>query len=144
MIPSSSASSISSSAAGISSRFSRHTRCTSCAPSRKAESEMSIISRAATASRLPCEGSNVLHAACVLAKHLAGCGAGHIHGHVAAADDQNLFADGEPVAEIYIEQKIDALIDAVEIHAWNRQVAAAVRADRNEDGIEVRAADRQW
>jgi hypothetical protein len=118
-------------------RFSRQTRCTSCAPSRKAESETSIISRAATASMLPCEGSKFSTPPGMLAQHFAGRGPGHIHGHVAAADDENLLADGEPVAEIHIEQKIDALVDAVQIHAGNGEVAAAVRANRNQNGIEV-------
>ena len=35
------------------------------------------------------------HAARMLAQHLARRGPGHIHGHVAAADDENLLADGE-------------------------------------------------
>ena len=59
----------------------------------------------------------VFHAGGMLADHLARCGAGHIHGHVAAADHKDLLADGELVAEIHIEQKIDALVDAVEIDA---------------------------
>ena len=43
------------------------------------------------------------------------------------------------VTEIHIEQEIDALVDAVEIHAGNSEVAAAVRADGNQNGIEVAA-----
>ena len=57
MIPSASASSISSRAAGISLRRSRHTMSTSRAPSRNAESETSTISRVATAVTLSAEGS---------------------------------------------------------------------------------------
>ena len=43
------------------------------------------------------------------------------------------------VAEIHIEQKVDALVDAVEIDAGNGEIAAAMRADCNQDGIEVAA-----
>jgi hypothetical protein len=73
----------------------------------------------------------------MLAQHFACRGPSHIHSHVAAADDDNLLADGEPVTEIHIEQKIDALVDSVQIHAGNGEVAAAVRADCDQNGIEV-------
>ena len=73
----------------------------------------------------------------MLAQHLAGRGPGHIHGYVAAADDENLLADGEGVAEIHIEQKVDALVDAVEIDAGNGEIAAAMSANCDQDGIEI-------
>ncbi len=55
-MPSASASSISSRAAGISSRRSRHTMLTSRAPMRNAESETSIISCVATAAMFSSDG----------------------------------------------------------------------------------------
>ena len=79
----------------------------------------------------------VLHTAWMLAQHFARRGPGHVHGHVAAADDENLFADGEPVTEIHIEEEIDSFVHTVKVHARNREIAAAVRTDCNQNGIEV-------
>ena len=66
------------------------------------ERETSIISRAATASMLPCRRLEVFHTARMLAQDLARCRTSHVHGYIAAADYQNLLPDGEPVTEIYI------------------------------------------
>ena len=45
---------------------------------------------------------------------LAHGGAGDVDGDVAAADDHDLLADGEAVAKIHVQEKIDAFHDAVE------------------------------
>src|SRR5579859_1613474 len=55
----------------------------------------------------------VFDTAGMLTEHLASSGAGNIHGHVAATDHEDFFADSELVAQIHIEQKIDAFIDTV-------------------------------
>ena len=51
----------------------------------------------------------VLDAAGMLLDDFARSGAGHIHGDVAAANHNHFLADGELVAQIHVEQKIDAL-----------------------------------
>ena len=118
MMPSSSASSISSSAAGISSRLSRQTRLHFLrAQAQRGERNVHHFARGHCASFSA--RARVLDAAGMLAQHLAGGGARHVHGHVAAADDDHFLADGEPVAEIHVEQEIDALVNAVEIDAGN-------------------------
>ena len=82
----------------------------------------------------------VLNAAGMLPHDFA-CGrACHVHGHVAAANHNNFLADGEVVAEIHVEQEIDALVDAVEVDAGNAEIAAAVRAHGDQHGIESLAA----
>jgi hypothetical protein len=48
----------------------------------------------------PLRRLEVLHPARMLTQHLARRGPGHVHGHVAATNDQNLLPIGEPVAEI--------------------------------------------
>jgi len=104
------------SAAGISARFSRHTRCTSCAPSRKAERETSIISRAATASMLPCDGSKFSTRPRADAElHVQRSGQ-HPWPHCRRRSPVP-FTDGEPIAQVDVEQEIDALVDSVQIHA---------------------------
>jgi hypothetical protein len=75
----------------------------------------------------------------MLAQHFAGRGAGHVHGHVAAADHQDLFSDGEAVAEIDVEQKVDALVNAVQVYAGDGEIAAAVRAHGDQHRVEVTA-----
>ena len=75
----------------------------------------------------------------MLAQHFTGRGASHIHGNIAAADHQYFLADGEPVTEIDVEQKIDALIDAIKIYARNGEIAAAVRTHGDQHRIEVAA-----
>ncbi len=98
---------------------------------------MSTISFVATAETFSAEGSSVLDAAGMLLDHFAGRGASHVHGDVAAADHDYFLADGELVAEIHVEQKVDALVDAVEIDAGNGEIAAAMRANRDQHGIET-------
>ena len=81
---------------------------------------MSTISRVATAAaRFPGKVQHPPHLHCVLFHDLAGCGARHIHGDIAAADHNYLFADRELVAEIHVQQKINAFVNAVEINAGN-------------------------
>ena len=89
---------------------------------------------------LSADGSSVFHAGHMLAHHFAGRRAGHVHGHVAAADDDDLLADGELVAEVHVEQKVDALVDAVEIDAGNSQIAAAMCTHGDQHGVEALAA----
>ncbi len=79
----------------------------------------------------------MLYAGRMLAQHFARSGASHVHGHIAAADDQHFLPDGELVAEIDVEQKIDALVHAIEVHAGNGEVAAAMCADRQQHRIEA-------
>ena len=78
----------------------------------------------------------IFHAAGMLLDDFARCRASHVHGDVAAADHDHFLADGELVAEIHVEQEIDALVHAVEIDAGNGQVAAAVRAHGDQHRIE--------
>ena len=61
----------------------------------------------------------VFHAAGMLLDDFTRCRAGHVHGDVAAADHDYFLADGELVAEIHVEQEVDALVDSVEIDAGN-------------------------
>ena len=42
-----------------------------------------------------------------------------------------------PAAVIYVQQEVDSLINAVEIDTRNREIAAAVRADRDQHRIEA-------
>ena len=68
-------------------------------------------------------------------------GTRHVDGYVAAADDHHLFADGETVAKIYVQKKIDALHDAVQLMPRKIQVAAAVQAEREQHGFVTLAAE---
>ena len=72
----------------------------------------------------------------MLAQDFARGRARHVHGDVAAADDEHVPADGELVSEIDVEQEIDAAVYAIQIHAGNGEVAAAVRADGQQNGVE--------
>src|SRR6266849_3248414 len=56
-------------------------------------------------------------------------GACNVNRYVTAADDNDLFADREAVAEVDVEKKVDALHDAVEFMARQIQVAAAMKAE---------------
>src|SRR5579864_6279427 len=60
----------------------------------------------------------------------------HIHGNVAAADNNDFLADGELVAKVYVEQEIDALMHAVEINAGDAQIAASMCSHCDQDGVE--------
>ena len=72
----------------------------------------------------------------MLLDNLAGRGASHVHGDVAAADHDDFLADGELVSEIHVEQEVDALVHAVEIDAGNTEIAAAMRADGDQHRVE--------
>ena len=58
-----------------------------------------------------------LHAASMLLNDFARGRARYIHGNVAPTDHDDFFADGEFVAEVHVQQKIDALVNAIEIDA---------------------------
>src|SRR5664280_2689446 len=82
----------------------------------------------------------------MLAQHLARSRARDVHGDVAAADDDDSLPDGELVAEIDVEQELDAAMHAIEINSRDREVAAAMCANCDQDGIEALAsqfADRE-
>ena len=82
----------------------------------------------------------------MLPQHFARGGSGHIHGDIAAPDDQHFLADGELVAKIDVQQELDAAMHAIEIDARYRQVAAAMRTDRDQHGIKAlmsQFADRE-
>ncbi len=98
---------------------------------------MSTISLVATALTFSCEGSRSSTPADMLVDDFASRGTRHVHGDVAAADHDDFLADGELVAEIHVEQKIDAFVDAVEIDAGNGEVAAAMRADGDQHRVEA-------
>ena len=78
----------------------------------------------------------ILHAACVLTNHFARGRAGYVHGDVTAADHDHFLADGEFVAEIHVEQEVDAFVHAIEIDPGNAEIAAAMRAHGDEHGVE--------
>ena len=75
----------------------------------------------------------------MLAEDLACGGAGDVHGDVAAADDEDFFADGEAEAEVDVEEEVDAFVDAIEVYAGDGEVAAAVGSDGDKGGVEVAA-----
>src|SRR6266567_5313780 len=52
----------------------------------------------------------------------------HVDRYVASANDYNLFADGEAVAEIDVQKKIDAFHDPIQLMTRKIEVAAAVQA----------------
>jgi hypothetical protein len=39
--------------------------------------------------------------------------------------------------EVRVQQKLDSFVDAVQVHAGNRKIAAAMRPNREHDGIEA-------
>ena len=73
----------------------------------------------------------------MLAQHFARGGPSDVHRDIAAADDQHSLPDGEFVAEVYVEQKLDAAMHAVQINTRYRQVAAAMCANRDQHCIEA-------
>ena len=85
-------------------------------------------------------GLGILHAAGVLAYYFARGRAGHVHGHVAAADHDHFLADGEFVAEVDVEQKVDAFVHAIEIDTGDAEIAAAMRSHGDKHGVEALAA----
>ena len=72
----------------------------------------------------------------MLAQHFARGRPGDIHGDIAATDYQDLLPDGELVAEIDVQQKLDATMHAIEINTRDREVAAAVRTDCDQYRVE--------
>src|SRR5579859_4596902 len=77
----------------------------------------------------------------VLADHFTRGRTGDVHGHVTAADHNNFFADGELIAQVHVQQKINAFIDAIQIDAGNGKIATAMRAHRDEHGIKALRAE---
>ena len=73
----------------------------------------------------------------MLPQHFTRGRAGDVHGDVAAADDQDFLADRELVAKIDVEQKLDAAMHAIEVNARDGKLAAAMRAYRDQHGIEA-------
>ena len=61
----------------------------------------------------------------------------HVHRNIPAANDDDLLPDRELVSQIHIEQKINALVDSVEIDPWNAEIAAAMRSDGDQHGVEA-------
>src|SRR5476649_208909 len=72
----------------------------------------------------------------MLLQHFASGRARHVHGDIAAANDDDFFSDVEPVPEIGVEQEIDSFVNAVQIHSRYGKIAAAVGANRDHDRIE--------
>ncbi len=61
-------------------------------------------------------------------------GQGHVDGHVAAADDDDLLSDLGLVAQGRFAQEVHALEHAFDIFAFDAQPAAIMEADGQEDG----------
>ena len=73
----------------------------------------------------------------MLLQNFARRGTGHIHGDIAAADHHYFLADREAVAEVGIQQKVDAFVHAVQVDAGNGEVPAAMRADGEHHRVEA-------
>ena len=101
---------------------------------------MSTISRVATADDVFSGRLGILDATGMLLHHFASGGASHVHGDIAAADHNDFLADGELVSEIYVEQEIDAFVNAIEIDSRDAEIAAAVRADGDQHRVESLAS----
>ena len=72
--------------------------------------------------------------------HNLSCGrASHVHGDIPAADHYDFLADGELVSKIYVQQKIDAFVNPVEIDSGNAQIAAAMCADGDQYRVKALA-----
>jgi len=61
-------------------------------------------------------------------------GPGHVDRNVAAPDHNHPRSDLDLIAEIGVQQKVDAIDDAVKMRTRNAQVASACGAEREEDG----------
>ncbi len=59
-------------------------------------------------------------------------GTRHVDRHVASANDDDLLADGEAIAKIDVEKKIDPLHDSVQLVPRKVEVAAAVQSKREQ------------
>jgi len=77
----------------------------------------------------------------MLAQNFAGGGAGNVHGDVAAADDEDVATNGELVSEIDVEEEIDTAMNAIEVNAGDGEIAAAVGADGQKNGVESLLAE---
>src|SRR5579864_6121294 len=64
----------------------------------------------------------------------------HINGNISAADHNHLLSDGETVAQVHVQKKINALHDAVQVISWQIQLAAAVKAESEEYRLESLSA----
>ena len=76
----------------------------------------------------------------MLLDYFAGRRPGHIHGHIAAADDHYFLADRELVAEIDVQQEVDSLVHTVEIDTRNTQIATAMCTYGDKHRVEALAA----
>ena len=133
-MPSTSASSISNSCAGISCAvLERDARARAVHPSawRHAPRRASAVAAAPR----PRSISSVVRrlGRCPPGGDLAERGAGGVEGHVPAADHQDVVAELDPVPEVRVEQEVDRAQDAVELDAGDLQVTAAHAADAQED-----------
>ena len=82
----------------------------------------------------------------VLLKHFASGGARNVHRDIASADHDHSLPDREPVAEVRIQQEIDPFVHAVQVHAGNGEITAAVSAHRDYDrgkALFVQPGDRE-
>src|SRR5438105_2089312 len=73
----------------------------------------------------------------MLAQNFASRRPGHVHGNIAAADDNDLLANRELVAQIHVEQEIDAFVNSVKINAGNAQIATAMCPDRDQHRVKT-------
>ena len=76
------------------------------------------------------------HPRSMLTQHFASRRARHVHGHIAAANDQHISPNRELVSQVDVEQEIYSAVHAVEIHARDGQVAAAVCANGQQNRVE--------
>ena len=73
----------------------------------------------------------------MLAQNFTRRGPGHVHGNIAAANDNYFLTNRELVAQIHVEQEIDAFVNSVQINSGNGQVAAAMRAHRDQHRVKT-------
>ena len=71
--------------------------------------------------------------------HQSNGGARNIDGHVAAAYHHNPFAQFDLESQVHVDQKVDAVVDARQMRAWNVQFAALVQTRGKQNRIELRA-----
>src|SRR5438876_3111692 len=60
-----------------------------------------------------------------------------VHRGVAAADDDDILADVELLAEVRLLHEVDPVIDALEIRTWDIEGHRVHRPSRDRDGIEI-------
>src|SRR5579872_1332713 len=73
----------------------------------------------------------------MLADDFAGSRARNIHSDVTAADHDYFLPDGELVAQVDVEQEVDAFINAIKIDAGDGEITAAMRTDGEQNRIEA-------